>query len=594
VHRFTIRAAAIVMLATLAACGDRPAVSAPEVTTGVPQELAGLTTSCNTTRIYELVTALSPRKGASYDLGAATTAALTLSLSPKKLALAQKLVLGIAQVLARPDVLAALNDPNGAAPPTKSEAISELVNLMFTCVQLTPPGDIGGAYTENGGVAVIGSSGGDLKTNDNGAAIRVPAGAVEGDHLFAIVPLTEDAIGGTCLPPGSNLKQVDQCYDFSVTPPTDFPVALRAVICSFAVHAENGPESEHMHDELRIAKTDHGDPTKAKVYDKKSDPFNLDCSQKTLPTAFHNSMLDKLQRFASAITKPFRPTVAYAIDGVGADFFNFSRATTVFPIASESGFEEGEASWDTGENFWNVNSLSGISNKWYAGATRLVDLASGDESGGALPGALSPSHSLWFGETAAGSYMGEPPTITPECENPDGCAPQPILQDGGTSAQPHSGFAASPYFGVPNTINDVTLTFRSWWEIESVNPSGFDVMQVSVERSGFEGVIPLTRLNPTSDPGGSARIPYTSGGFNTAPTTNTYSVDLNAYRGQTVRLRFSFDTRDQLYNGFRGWIVDDVVVQVGPEGASIQGGLVALQQVKKSLVAESAPRVWQP
>lgn len=36
--------------------------------------------------------------------------------------------------------------------------------------------------------------------------------------------------------------------------------------------------------------------------------------------------------------------------------------------------------------------------------------------------------------------------------------------------------------------------------------------------------------------------------------------DLSAYDGQTVRLRFAFDTFDALYNGYEGWVVDDVTV----------------------------------
>ena len=36
--------------------------------------------------------------------------------------------------------------------------------------------------------------------------------------------------------------------------------------------------------------------------------------------------------------------------------------------------------------------------------------------------------------------------------------------------------------------------------------------------------------------------------------------DVTAFRGKTVRLFFTFDTRDVLFNGFRGWLIDNVSV----------------------------------
>lgn len=41
-------------------------------------------------------------------------------------------------------------------------------------------------------------------------------------------------------------------------------------------------------------------------------------------------------------------------------------------------------------------------------------------------------------------------------------------------------------------------------------------------------------------------------------------LDLGAYRGARVRVVFEFDTLDDLNNGFRGWLVDDVRILVEP------------------------------
>jgi hypothetical protein len=42
-------------------------------------------------------------------------------------------------------------------------------------------------------------------------------------------------------------------------------------------------------------------------------------------------------------------------------------------------------------------------------------------------------------------------------------------------------------------------------------------------------------------------------------------VDLSAFAGSTIRIRFYFDTLDATLNGFRGWYVDDVIVASPPE-----------------------------
>ncbi len=39
-----------------------------------------------------------------------------------------------------------------------------------------------------------------------------------------------------------------------------------------------------------------------------------------------------------------------------------------------------------------------------------------------------------------------------------------------------------------------------------------------------------------------------------------FSLNLDAYAGQAIKIRFFFDTVDGLYNGFAGWFLDDVEV----------------------------------
>src|SRR5262249_25662271 len=55
------------------------------------------------------------------------------------------------------------------------------------------------------------------------------------------------------------------------------------------------------------------------------------------------------------------------------------------------------------------------------------------------------------------------------------------------------------------------------------------------------------------------------------------SVDLSAYAGSTVTLRFTFDTRDEIENNYEGWFIDNVSIEtidslafVGRDGVDVQ------------------------
>jgi hypothetical protein len=90
----------------------------------------------------------------------------------------------------------------------------------------------------------------------------------------------------------------------------------------------------------------------------------------------------------------------------------------------------------------------------------------------------------------------------------------------------------------------------------------------------------LRQLNPASDPPSPdeeerIRLPYTSGGFDTAPLWQEISINLNAHRGQSRAIRFAFETGDGRYNNFRGWIVDQVEVRVEKPTLNLVAGAFA-------------------
>lgn len=201
------------------------------------------------------------------------------------------------------------------------------------------------------------------------------------------------------------------------------------------------------------------------------------------------------------------------------------------------GFEDASLAWQV-TGMWNRTTGVGIVN---TAVPSQADLAPDDTAVAVLPQAPEGTRYLWYGTPATGNYLGS-----------------------GTN----SGAALSPAFVVPAGVPSASLTFRTWFEIESVNPNaqGFDIMTVSVVDVAAGTTTELVRLNPFVDPNlaNRQRIPFTSGGFNRAPVFRPVTVDLSAYTGRQIRLRFSFNTVDGLYNYFRGWIVDDVRVTSAP------------------------------
>ena len=220
------------------------------------------------------------------------------------------------------------------------------------------------------------------------------------------------------------------------------------------------------------------------------------------------------------------------------------------------GFETGEG-W-TAEGFWNRSTLVDIVN---AAVPTYVSLAPGDESNGALPTPVEGAYAFWYGEAATGNFMGEQ-------------SPNDLAGSGGTSVLANQGSLTSPVLQIPVGAPNASLRFETWFEIESVNPNdqGFDRMTIGVFDEGSGVLTLLGRLNPFVDPTlpGEA-IPFTSGGFNARPVWRTEYLDLSAFAGADIRLVFIFETVDELYNGFRGWVIDNVVVsdEAVPAGAPV-------------------------
>ncbi|HUI64803.1 MAG TPA: IPT/TIG domain-containing protein, partial [Bacteroidota bacterium] len=103
----------------------------------------------------------------------------------------------------------------------------------------------------------------------------------------------------------------------------------------------------------------------------------------------------------------------------------------------------------------------------------------------------------------------------------------------------------------------------TWWEIEGVNTDAFDLMYVEISQDSgatWNSIESRGVINPLTDPEGQDYTEYSSGGLGQIGKWVQVYFDLTPYVGSTVAIRFRFDTIDNLYNGFRGWLIDDISV----------------------------------
>ncbi len=71
----------------------------------------------------------------------------------------------------------------------------------------------------------------------------------------------------------------------------------------------------------------------------------------------------------------------------------------------------------------------------------------------------------------------------------------------------------------------------------------------------------IARVQVSTDEGASWQDVYVVTQSTAGDEMQRIDVSLAAYIGQMIRLRFSFDTRDALYNDYEGWVIDDVLIE---------------------------------
>lgn len=213
------------------------------------------------------------------------------------------------------------------------------------------------------------------------------------------------------------------------------------------------------------------------------------------------------------------------------------------------------ADWESGLGGWTAASTSGTS-AWHVVTDPQDVMVASDlnptsvtlpDSGAHLP-AKGGANVVWFGEDSTGTFIGTPYTAG--------------SKNGGTSSEEQRGTLTSPPVVIPEGSKAI-VEFDSWWEIEGVAGQDYDrmVVQISSDGSAWTDV---GSLNPTFETDAAPDVGYTAGGSGAVPEWRHYAFDVSSYAGQTVQVRFSFDSTDTSYNGFRGWTIDNVGVASGP------------------------------
>jgi archaellum component FlaF (FlaF/FlaG flagellin family) len=225
----------------------------------------------------------------------------------------------------------------------------------------------------------------------------------------------------------------------------------------------------------------------------------------------------------------------------------WSAARTLYAFLDD--MEQGVNGW-TATGFWHlITHPETVSVLSPAIDDDLVTLPEGPPPN-YLPAAHSGASAWWYGEDATGTYIG--PDWTTVTQAPKG---------GGLSSVYSTGSLTSPAIKLATEPAPGTLKFWSWWEIESSDAPTYDLMNVEISGDSGATWALLGVLNPTVDVNGPPDKPYTSGGYPDIPGIWVrYTFDITAYLGLEIQIRFRFDPRNHSYNGFRGWLIDDVEV----------------------------------
>lgn len=287
----------------------------------------------------------------------------------------------------------------------------------------------------------------------------------------------------------------------------------------------------------------------------------------TLSFNVSNQLLDALKNATLTISANGVNTLTQKVQVVASSASGYQFELLPETVSENTVWRETFESDSATRNAWTISTPTVANVNWQLlnkghnirnnQVNLRVRLAPNDQSQGKLPEPLQGNTAYWYGDKLNGNFLGaiSDSSVTSNF-------------DGGKSQNDNMGELISPVINLSQQQAPLSLSFKTWWEIESVNPNnqGFDLMNILVSTDGGISFKNLARLNPLADPSSAyerAPIPYSNLGFNLAPATvQQEAISLDEYAGKAnVQLKFQFRTVDELYNGFRGWMIDDVVIQ---------------------------------
>jgi hypothetical protein len=251
----------------------------------------------------------------------------------------------------------------------------------------------------------------------------------------------------------------------------------------------------------------------------------------------------------------------------------------VGPVASyEYTFETGAQGFTTeadllGHNFWHRQFYDTVEtsrpknyfNESHGAVTRKVYLKDNGiiSNDGRIPSPHGGSYYFWYGQT---SQVGDLATSEASYIGIE-ASDDTVEGSGGISSDfGNWGTLESPALDLQGYTFG-KLSFWTWWEVEGKNAAqgnyGHDWMLIYVSKSPYTTWDLIDYLNPYEDPAKTITVSgeaYTSGGFNQPGIWVNHNYNLTPYVGNTIKIRFVFNTGDNLYNGFRGWFIDDITV----------------------------------
>lgn len=120
-----------------------------------------------------------------------------------------------------------------------------------------------------------------------------------------------------------------------------------------------------------------------------------------------------------------------------------------------------------------------------------------------------------------------------------------------------SGTLTSPVITGVGTGSTLTFAFRR--QVESFS-GDFDRTEVDVSANGGATWTEVFSRNSSN---------ASANAWGSSPT-----IDVSSFAGDNVRVRFRFESGDNQFNGFLGWMIDDVTVTAGTTGGGGGGELV--------------------